>query len=148
MRCKVFMSVTMKNAIFWDVTPCGSCKNERFRRTYCIRQKADKNRRAGNKLVVTNNRSILQRIFIRGMLRLLATSNVSNSPILVTLMMEAIRSSETSALTRPTWRNIPEDSILHGKLTLKYIFFHLQFTTQLSRSLVGSTCLGPYVLIM
>jgi hypothetical protein len=21
------MAVTMKNSIFWDVTPCGSCKN-------------------------------------------------------------------------------------------------------------------------
>jgi hypothetical protein len=29
-RFEVFTSVTMKNAIFWDVTPCGSCKNQRF----------------------------------------------------------------------------------------------------------------------
>jgi hypothetical protein len=34
------------------------------------------------------------------------------SPILVTLMMEAISSSKTSVLTRVTWRNIPEDGIL------------------------------------
>jgi hypothetical protein len=26
-RFKVFTAVTMKNAVFWDVTPCGSCKN-------------------------------------------------------------------------------------------------------------------------
>jgi hypothetical protein len=26
----VFTPVAMKNAIFWDVTPCGSCKNRRF----------------------------------------------------------------------------------------------------------------------
>jgi hypothetical protein len=25
-RFEVFMAVTMKNAVFWDVTPCGSCK--------------------------------------------------------------------------------------------------------------------------
>jgi hypothetical protein len=26
-RCEVFTAVTMKNGVFWDVTPCGSCKN-------------------------------------------------------------------------------------------------------------------------
>jgi hypothetical protein len=29
-RFEVFTSVTMKNGVFWDVTPCGSCKNRRF----------------------------------------------------------------------------------------------------------------------
>jgi hypothetical protein len=24
---EVFMAATMKNAIFWDVAPCGSCEN-------------------------------------------------------------------------------------------------------------------------
>jgi hypothetical protein len=27
---EVFTAVTMKNGIFWDVTPCGSCRNRRF----------------------------------------------------------------------------------------------------------------------
>jgi hypothetical protein len=47
------------------------------------------------------------------MLRLLVTANVVSSlMILVTLMMEAIISSETSFLTRVIRRNIPEDVIL------------------------------------
>jgi hypothetical protein len=66
--------VTMKNGVFWDVTPCGSCKKRRFGGT------------------------------------LVTASVVPSSRILVTLMKEERSSSETSVLTRATWRNIPEDS--------------------------------------
>jgi hypothetical protein len=74
----------------------------------------------GATLAVINNRKMLRRNIMRGEIsflcsvrQLLVTANVVlNLPILVALTMEAIRSSETSVLTRATWPKIAEHGIL------------------------------------
>jgi hypothetical protein len=58
-------------------------------------------------LAVINNLSS----YLRSELRLRVTANVHSYMIIVTLMMETLRSSVTSVLIRVTRRNIPEDGI-------------------------------------
>jgi hypothetical protein len=43
-RFEVFTAVTMKNGVFWDIKPCGSCKNRRFGGTWRLLHQGDKNR--------------------------------------------------------------------------------------------------------
>jgi hypothetical protein len=65
-------------------------------------------------------------VFLLSVRRLLVMDNVvPSSPILVTLMMEALSSTETLVLTRSTRRNVPEDGILHS-----YTLLFERFTNQ------------------
>jgi hypothetical protein len=43
-RFEVFTAVTIKNGVFWVVTPCGSCKNRRFGGTWSPLHQGDNNR--------------------------------------------------------------------------------------------------------
>jgi hypothetical protein len=55
----------------------------------------------------------IQLVFLRSVLQLLVTANVVPSTLILSILnMETTRSSETSCLTRPTRRHIPEDDIL------------------------------------
>jgi hypothetical protein len=58
--------------------------------------------------------SVSVETFHHNMPLLLVTANIPSCRIRLTLMMEAIRSSETLILTRAMWRNIPEGGILHS----------------------------------
>jgi hypothetical protein len=50
--------MTMKNAVFWDVTLRGSCKSRRFGRTYSFLHQGENNQRAKNNVNKTNSMAL------------------------------------------------------------------------------------------
>jgi hypothetical protein len=128
-RFEVFTLVTMKNAVFWDVP-------HRKHITSPLQSLAgmiwgshgsdyEECRLLGCYVVWLLQEPTFRRnvappyhiVFLRSVRRLLVTANVfPSSPIPVTLMMDALRSSETSDLTRATRRNIQGDDILYRLL--------------------------------
>jgi hypothetical protein len=82
----------MKNVVFWDVSPYGSCRNRHSEGTYRLHLQGE-----------SNKGSVLQSV---------AIANVFGPKIVFTLTMEAIRSSRTSNPARTTQRHIQEDYIL------------------------------------
>jgi hypothetical protein len=94
----------MKNAVFWYVTLYGSSKNRRFGRKYRFHLLDVQIRELGN---VINNYQPKHHALI-------VTANVvSSSLLLITLIFEAIRSSETSVPTRTTLHYMLKDGISH-----------------------------------
>jgi hypothetical protein len=85
----------LKNTALLDVTPYGSCNNRRFGGKCHLHHQSEKSQRSTLQLLLTAN-------------------VVPVSPILVTLMMEAIRSTESSVLTRATRHHIPKNGFPHN----------------------------------
>jgi hypothetical protein len=108
----------MKNGVFWDVTPCGSCKNRRFGVTWRLLHQVDKNRWTLNVAVISSRRCVF---------RLLATDTFLVHRFVSPWWWKRYVPPKRRLFTRTARRNIPKDAILHPwrLISKTYLSLHI-----------------------
>jgi hypothetical protein len=114
----------MKNADLWDLMPRGSCKN-RFSEEFIASIFRIKFRELRTTLSVSSNCTRRWNCRCKRQETRLSWGafplRTKGTRIVFALMIEAISFSETSVLTKATWRHhIPQDSILYCFVCLRY----------------------------
>jgi hypothetical protein len=118
----------MKNAVFLDVTKCDSGKNRHFGGMYHFQLQGEKIGELGTTLAVTRKRNMLP----SNTMFLVTADDVPSLLILVTFLVEAIHSFETSILARVKRHNIPQHGF-HRKQSCSLI---LPYALPCSKSLI------------
>jgi hypothetical protein len=97
-----FLWLTKKNAIFWDVMQCASCKKQRFGGMFCHHHQGEKNQRTGNNV---SNGSYKSHTASHSRTRHFSFLTVVNFFVLMFVALDAVRHM------RPTeWRKLGEGS--------------------------------------